>query len=85
MKIIKLTESFTELDKLRFSAPRTVRKESDVLESLAKQIEDATENKEIVAIQYVEDKKTTGYIEYNNRDLNIRHEVWSITAYITVK
>ncbi len=85
MKIIKLTESFTELDKLRFSAPRTVRKESDVLESLAKQIEDATEDKEIVAIQYVEDKKTTGYIEYNNRDLNIRHEVWSITAYITVK
>lgn len=85
MKIIKLTESFTELDKLRFSAPRIVRKESDVLESLAKQIEDATEDKEIVAIQYVEDKKTTGYIEYNNRDLNIRHEVWSITAYITVK
>lgn len=85
MKIIKLTENFTELDKLRFSAPRTVRKESDVLESLAKQIEYATEDKEIVAIQYVEDKKTTGYIEYNNRDLNIRHEAGSITAYITVK
>lgn len=84
MKIIKLTESTTKQIGFSFG-DRVDRKEEEVLDSLAEQINEKTYGKEIIAIQYVENKRLSGRIGYDRSDIDIRSQTESITAYVTVK
>lgn len=84
MKIIKLTESTTERNGFAFGDV-VDRSEDEILTSLAEQIDEETYGKEIIAIQYVENKSLSGRIGYDRSDIDMRSTITSITAYITIK
>ena len=84
MKIIKLTQSTTEQIGFSFGDKDDITEE-EVLSSLAEQINEETYGKEIIAIQYVENKSLSGRIGYNRSDIDIRSKIESITAYVTIK
>lgn len=84
MKIIKLTESTTERNGFAFGDVVN-RSEDEILTSLAEQIDEETYGKEIIAIQYVENKSLSGRIGYDRSDIDIRSKTESITAYVTIK
>ena len=84
MKIIKLTQSTTEQIGFSFGDKDDITEE-EVLSSLAEQINEETYGKEIIAIQYVENKSLSGRIGYDRSDIEIRSKTESITAYVTIK
>lgn len=84
MKIIKLTESTTKRNGFAFGDV-VDRSEDEILTSLAEQIDEETYGKEIIAIQYVENKSLSGRIGYDRSDIDMRSRTTSITAYVTIK
>lgn len=84
MEIIKMTEYTTKQNGFAFG-DRVDRKEEEVLNSLAERINEETYGKEIIAIQYVENKSLSGRIGYDRSDIDIRSTTSSITAYVTIK